>query len=823
MAFSSETTGVETIINSTPATELINVVSKAPLADFLSRPVLIHTLTWTPATLGFHIDPWALFLNDTSVRAKLDSYGRLRGTMNIDILVNGTPFHYGRLLVSYCPNVEPKELVEDLLLIQHSQLPHVLVNPCLNVTSTITAPYTSNYYWMDLNQVNATHVGVLYVDVMNNLEMANVAPPSNVTVSFFAYMTDVELTVASNLPTAVFTSQSKNVKKTRGITVGTKDEYSSTGAISAPASAVAHIAGLLRDAPFIGKFARATEIAAGAIANVASLFGFSQPTSLAPINLMKQTLSTNFAETSGTDMSRRLCVDPKQELTIDSRVMGLDGTDEMSISHIASTPSYLTSWSWLTTQPADTILFELPVTPCYTKKTAVTAGFSYDDTPSGALSRMFSYWTGTMEYHLQIVSSDYHRGRLRITYIPGISDGSYDPAEYNENYSQIVDISSTTDFAFSIGFVARQGFLKTTMSDLNVAYAFDPLAHNGTIVVSVVNTLVAPLAGQGISLNVWTSAGKDLQFAAPRDLDPHLTYYAPQSREVQKESSGDDCCEAVVYFPLVPSSPRDEITLAHYGESIASLRTLLKRDACWGQLPLDYDTALAREYGTTYCNFTRMPVYPGYAPAGTYSIHQTTTAIAYNYTRLIPLTYVSKWFLGNRGGVRMKFATPHIEDFNRVVGKFRHTNRISRQDWDLNSDWAAGTVTNNGSIASQEANFAKSSAELIKLNDTFVGVTYVNDANQFLEVELPDYNPLIYHTPGDHIGADEISTGGIWIEDFKWDGGVSLTVNDGNTRPLVYTSTGEDFNLLFFRGTRRIYTQTTIPGPSGTYKLPAIA
>jgi hypothetical protein len=54
----------------------------------------------------------------------------------------------------------------------------------------------------------------------------------------------------------------------------------------------------------------------------------------------------NIANSNVHDTAMKLTLDVKQENTVDTRVLGLAGEDEMTISSIAKRQSYLTQFGW---------------------------------------------------------------------------------------------------------------------------------------------------------------------------------------------------------------------------------------------------------------------------------------------------------------------------------------------------------------------------------------------------------------------------------------------------------------------------------------------
>ena len=49
------------------------------------------------------INPWTLYFQSTPIAAKLRGFSRLRANLHIRFLLNGSPFRYGDIMVSYKP------------------------------------------------------------------------------------------------------------------------------------------------------------------------------------------------------------------------------------------------------------------------------------------------------------------------------------------------------------------------------------------------------------------------------------------------------------------------------------------------------------------------------------------------------------------------------------------------------------------------------------------------------------------------------------------------------------------------------------------------
>lgn len=478
--------------------------------QFLGRPVKVATLVWEVGTsLHTTFDPWSLFFNNSKVVNRVAHFKNLRATLHVKFQLNGSPFYYGRLMASYAPLPKQDDVTiarasvnQDL--IAASQRPKVFLDPNQSQGGQIECPFIFPRNTLSIPDSEWDQMGNITLFTLNPLQHANdVFDP--ITVTVYAWCSDYDLsTPTSRLPTTIVPQ------------AGWSDEY---GMVSGPAHTVANISGKLANVPFIGKFARATEIAASGVGQIASLFGFSRPRELE----MVRSHVTGAIETAATnvpDNSVTLALDAKKEVTIDPTTTGASNIDEMAIVPLAMKESYVTTFGWNTSDFADTHLFSIRVRPTQ----GDVNGNEVHMTPSAWVSTLFEYWTGSMDFRFQVVCSAYHRGRLRIVWDPDYYEGN----DYNVNYSKIIDIAHTKDDKLRIGWGQTVSYLPVSeeeVTDLFPSFSIgdvftdvDPFA-NGTLSVYVVNQLTSPApSGNEVYVNVFANATEDFEVAGPKGL-----------------------------------------------------------------------------------------------------------------------------------------------------------------------------------------------------------------------------------------------------------------------------------------------------------------
>jgi hypothetical protein len=404
-----------------------------------------------------------------------------------------------------------------------------------------------------------------------------------------------------------------------------------------------------------------------------------------------------------------------------------------------------------------------------------------------------------------------------VTYCPNGEFVSVDPTIVNENLSAIVDLSESHDYGCTIGWASPAGWARCAPTKGTDLYS-DSTFVNGFLAINVLNELVAPLDGQGITVNIWIAGGDDLQFANPTIIGPRSSVVTLQGREVEENDSSLDCCKEQMYHPLVPNIPRSAMSLAHMGEDIVSLRTLLKRPCQWGVLPIDYTGFGQYQYLVNWNAIPRLPLLPGRAGDIDLVLHRTADSSVINYTTMTPLSFVTRWFLGHRGSTRAKILLSDLT-YQSKTGSYRpfvETARIDTNDltgflpfgYNIHN-FSSGLGTTNSEYSYTVASDNWDSGSVVALSSyTTTGAVVNNIANQCVEIELPDYNNLLYHPLGNLTTSTyEVMSLGLFRVVEPVNGNTTTSWAFDNSFRICH-SIGEDFQLLFFKGVPKVYEQT---------------
>lgn len=516
------------------------------IKDFLERPVRIDTQLWAyESELEYEFNPWTAFFEDARVINRLVNFRNLRGELGVKFMINGNPYYYGRLMASYRPlhNHDNRTIhrpgnIDDR--VEASQRPHVFIDPNTSEGGELCLPFFWFKNSVSIPDKEWRNLGLVNISTLARLRHAN-ENRTPLTISIYVYGKNITLSTPTSHVGAI--SPQANERE--------NDEY---GKISHPAHSVANWAGYLSEAPIIGPFARATQMIAGGIGGLAQLFGYSRPRDLTPRGTYVYRAGGEMSIANAPTQVTSLGIDNKKEVSIDPRVTGLDGTDDMALIPLAKRESYLTNIVWDPSQPIDTHLMTFEVSPLQGRIDAN----EYHVAPSAWVSLPFEYWKGTMRFRFSIVSSAFHRGRLKFVWDPDFIAPGLE-ANFNTNYTTIVDITNQKDFTIEVGWGQSTSYLPVGHMSNFPSYSESArisksAVANGTLSVYVVNELTSPGDLMPIEILVFTSMMDDFEIASP----------SPELPAIEIVDTGVDPVApdppAPIFIPPVYDPPADDTT-----------------------------------------------------------------------------------------------------------------------------------------------------------------------------------------------------------------------------------------------------------------------
>lgn len=777
----------------------------ATLDHFFSRPLKIHEEEWgTGTSLFFNIDPWTLYMENPRVINRITTYNLLRASLRLKLVINGNGFQYGRAIASYLPlsafdNLSSNVALVPQDIVQASQQPHIFLNPTTSTGGEMKLPFFFHKNYMQIADSDWSELGELTVRSINELKHANGAA-DKVTISVFAWIEDVSMNVLTSVEPSTLVPQSGNAEEV--------DAANREGMISGPATAIKNAANACKVIPPLAPFAAATEVVAGATAEVAKHFGYCRPPVTKAPEPYRPNPVSSLATTSVPDVVHKLTVDDKQELSIDPRIAGLGNTDSMNIREIARRESYLTSFSWSIGTSPETLLWNTRVSPVTWAENGLTPkGYHFPACCMAALP--FEYWTGTMKYRFQIVASAFHKGRIKVVYDPNFLASN----EYNTNYLEVIDITEKNDFTITIGNGQEFSLLTHHEPGLDsVTQMYSTTAYaskeegNGVLGVYVVNELTTPnsTVNNDIEINVYVSAGDDFEVFVPDDHFQNFVF-KPQSGNAEQvpesfNTEQPDAPQQDTAENIGPGLTNHEMLGRVFtGESIQSFRTMLKRYNL-------HTTSGSISGSDNQILSGRSPMFPYLRGNVSGAVDLDAFQAPYNFCNTVMLHWVTLAFSGYRGSIRWKIVPKYCwVDYNATIQAQRVPEGEAGYAFTSSVTPTYATISEHRhrSIVSKLAGGLLDNYTLTGTRGTCITNSLVNPV---LEFEIPYYSEYRFK-PGK---SEDHTTSLAFEEGFDY----AIQTNTDANQYDFWCAAGEDFQCYFWTGLPRMYYEAVPPEPN---------
>lgn len=567
----------------------------------LMKPVNVATVTWSEADdfgqILSSIDCPDIIATFNSIQTDvLSNYAFFRMDYVFKVQVNSTKFHQGCLIVSYDPfrqfNEESATPIPGQKTFNSyvaTGLPSVPINASSSEPVEIVIPFDHVRNFLTTNSSRGFDLlGRLRVSVLNRLQAATGAS-TEVDVSIFLHATNAYVAnpiyrhplLVPSLLNSGFVAQ------------GIFDSILSIGkgAVSTFGNVVT------------GNWGGAIKDLGSTLNEVADTFNLDKPTD--PVFPPNAIIPLGpFAHGKGVDRSTRLALDPlSTRMPVEGDFM--TKASEMSWKVITSTPMFMGRWNWTdsSTTPGTTPLFQFPVTPNissgFADYSTLPANRSYNETYLAYAARHFAYWSGSIDYQFDFISTQFHTGKLLIAFIPNAFGDSPTFDQVKSCPNIIMDLQESSTVSFKVAFVSPT-HKKRTYFDNGLTTSTNNGFHDDEIVgwvsVWVLNRLRVPdNVANNVDINVYIKGGDDFQLDVPRNPNMEFSPFAPPERfeaegleDIAHTRSGavGEPVPAVMTFgnALVPD-------VDHFGERFPMV-DMLRRYTFLDQIPYDQTQSL---------------------------------------------------------------------------------------------------------------------------------------------------------------------------------------------------------------------------------------
>lgn len=537
-------------------------VQNQAMKDFMMKPFLVNQSSWSTATAAnadiYSFSVSSVLTANVNWMNKIQGFNNVRGKAVLRVMINANPFQAGRLLLHFlpCAGAMDASYVASMNvgLITKSQHPHVELD-CRDGVAELEMPYITPYYYYDIKSGNYDW-GNFYITVLSPL-ITGASGETTIDISSYLYFKDFEMS-------APLVPQSKKWSR-KGTEV--ESTYSADRPISSSLSIVAKAADSLASIPYITGVMEPISWMVRGASGLASFFGWSKPQSESTPAIMTAQYNRYSATCEGAD-----CAYPTA-LIATNRVKPLDSItpydgDEMSFAFLKKVVSFYDTYSWTTSQTTGTSLLSLAISPYALFKTGSKVAGAHTTsymipTPLKYLANGFAAWRGSIKVILKIVKTEFHTGRIQITWTPSQSTPYTVPTTSTGLLSlrEIIDIRSSNEICLELPYLIPVDYLPiaTAMGNLDII---------------VLNELRCPeTASSSIQILMFVAGGDDLEFQGPVTFPP---VFSPQSN-TWSDTKGSN--------PVVCDTIGDEksgtLDFSHsslaYGEHFTSVKQLLNR------------------------------------------------------------------------------------------------------------------------------------------------------------------------------------------------------------------------------------------------------
>lgn len=784
--------------NPAPAVETVSILDRtrfvrddsiAHLGAYLSRPVLINTFTWTQATSGLEVQqfyPWKAFFSDGHITAKLNNFARIQCRLRLKFILNASPFYYGLLKVNYDPlSKKPQEDGSSIIV---SQMPGVYIAPQDMSSVELLLPFFWPRDYLDIcSQEDFQAMGSITYSVFEQLQSANAVVNGQITISCYAWAEDIHLAA----PT------SKNALQ---------------GPVAEVSGKISRVAGALSAIPPLSTIGSAISTGAGMVSSLATALGFSNSPNMSDVGAVQIKTTHAFANTEQKMPLDKLALDPANEVVLSPETTGLGGVDELAVSEFVGHEAWIGRVEWGSAQVSTAHLVSFFVTPHMEIFT------SYNDptrqkiemTPTRYASRFFRYWRGSMIYRLKIVGTQFHKGRLQISWDPEDEASGTSDLE-TTNITRVVDLDSTREIEFVVPFKAVRAWNSTSFADaggLPIKYGGgawgrvpNRTEHNGAITISVQNQLSAPVDPSAVQIVIFARAGPDFELAGPCE---NIRHYS--SNPIQGPETLDGG----------PIEDETEVTAFTVGERTSSLRQLLHRTMHYGIFPrlvtTEQEFPETETCFFTVSHFPKLPQGYGYADDGLFwheSLVDPETSAAVNLVNETPLNTFANCFAGYRGSVNWH-VLPHLVDANDQpnlsVGKYHgpelytnlhNTPALYFTPRNMLQSYYGLNIMQNVARLAVETTVTTTGGRVRNLAQGGGGLSVSQTRIEpFVSVNVPQYHGIrfqpAFERTRDYVTPTDRVYDGFRVESMQFETATR------NKYYSLFVSAGVDFNLFYF-------------------------
>jgi len=493
------------------------------IKDYLNKPKLLATIAWDTSKLKnyelWYQDIGGALIGNSMWMDKMRGFGLMRGTAVLRLLLNANPFQQGKLLLHFLPCENAFLSTDTTFSMYNKSIASKRQQPCVELDcsdggAVFKIPYIAPVNWYNLiTQVFGW--GVAHLSVMSPLAVGT-GGVNAVDISIYLHFEDVELS-APMVPQTAGSGGGGPKQKFKAKVVG-KDCASKEldamegGSLSSALKAGSIVATKLGEISAMSSLASPATWTLMAAAGLSNYNGWSKPTNNRAETLVSQQYDRYLASSDGVSNALPIALRSDNAVSVTDGLSVYEG-DEMSFGFLYKVSTCIRTFQWPASASTGSSIVSFDVNPRNLYEVGVSPGTGLTTLigmgpPIYYLANSFAYWRGSINVTFKLVKTDYHTGRLQLTWTPvttPIATPPTIPDNTTGQYSlrEIIDIKEGNEFTFNFPWLNEQNYLRTDQ-------------NSGFFSISILNELRAPdTCSQNVEILMYVSGGDDFELQLP--------------------------------------------------------------------------------------------------------------------------------------------------------------------------------------------------------------------------------------------------------------------------------------------------------------------
>lgn len=512
------------------------------LQTLVQKEAVVGNFQWTTATasggkLAMYNNPWDL-LTTAATSGPFDIASAARFDVRLRVQVTGQKFQTGMLIIAWAPltsqnSIYPTATLGNQLsygnVTSLSAFRHVTLSASKEESAELFIPFVNPQGYLDVvnpAQTGKDSLGTIVIAVLAPLQVSTGAT-NYVSVNVMAQIVNATFkipapTISSSLVPIMRLDENRDAVRNTGIIEKLRRKYRFV-----PSS-------VFGEEPTVVGEGQMMALAKNVVSGFAEKFlpqeivknglgiTMDKPNSTIQPGYLIRKPVRSMAYGVGGDCMERLHIDPGQQNLSVAEHFGT-GANELSVSKMVQIPMIKKISTWDTSMAEGTVLYQSFVAPMATTygtpqsfpagQVGVLGTFQPTYLDYGAMK--YSYWRGGIKQKLSIVASQFHQGKLQVSFHPFQTNIPSSVAQAAGQYTSVITLGpDKTEFTWEFPFRCAKPWLRVP-NGANGISATNLLDFvTGTMQIKVLNQLTASTGcPTSIYIILWEGGASDMEFS----------------------------------------------------------------------------------------------------------------------------------------------------------------------------------------------------------------------------------------------------------------------------------------------------------------------